>query len=81
MTLFRAGSLSKLFVWTAVMQLVERGSLSLDEDVNNYIDFTIPPAFGKPVTLRALMSHTGGFEEKSAGLFSLNADEVHDKFN
>jgi CubicO group peptidase (beta-lactamase class C family) len=75
-TLFRAGSVSKLFVWTAVMQLVERGALSLDEDVNGYIDFQIPAAYAEPVTLRALMSHTAGFEERSVGLFRLDADHL-----
>jgi CubicO group peptidase (beta-lactamase class C family) len=45
------------------MQLVEQGKLDLDNDVNQYLDFQIRPAFGKPVTLRNLMTHTGGFEE------------------
>ena len=45
------------------MQLVEQGKLDLDHDVNEYLDFAIPPAFGKPVTLRNLMTHTPGFEE------------------
>src|SRR6266581_476640 len=47
-TLFRIGSVSKLFTWTAVMQLAEQGRLDLDRDVNDYIDFKIPEAFGKP---------------------------------
>ena len=42
-TLFRPGSVSKLFTWTAVMQLVEQGKLDLDGDVNQYLDFKIPP--------------------------------------
>lgn len=62
-TVFRPGSISKLFTWTAVMQLVERGKLDLDKDVNEYLDFTVPHTFGKPVTLRNLMTHTPGFEE------------------
>lgn len=62
-TLFRVGSISKTFTWTAVMQLVEQGRLDLDADVNKYLDFTIPPRDGKPVTLRELMTHTPGFEE------------------
>ncbi len=62
-TLFRPGSVSKLFTWTAVMQLVQDGKLNLDTDVNTYLDFKIPPKFGKPITLRNLMTHTGGFEE------------------
>jgi CubicO group peptidase (beta-lactamase class C family) len=37
--------------------------LNIDTDVNQYLDFQIRPAFNKPITLRNLMSHTGGFEE------------------
>ena len=63
LTLFRPGSVSKLFTWTAVMQLVQQGKLNLDADVNTYLDFKIPPKDGKPVTLRNIMTHTGGFAE------------------
>jgi CubicO group peptidase (beta-lactamase class C family) len=69
-TLFRPGSISKTFLWTAVMQLVERGKLNLDADVNQYLDFRIPPRDGKPVTLRELMTHTAGFEETDKNLFA-----------
>jgi CubicO group peptidase (beta-lactamase class C family) len=62
-TMFRLASISKLFTWISVMQLAERGKLDIDSDVNKYLDFRIVPAFGKPVTLRNLMTHTGGFEE------------------
>ncbi len=62
-TIFRLASISKLFTWVSVMQLVEKGQLNLDTDVNQYLDFQIRPAFNKPVTLRNLMTHTGGFEE------------------
>jgi CubicO group peptidase (beta-lactamase class C family) len=62
-TTVRIGSTSKLFTWTAVMQLVEQGKLDLDRNINDYLDFTIPNDFGKPVTLRDLMNHRGGFEE------------------
>ena len=64
-TLFRLASISKLFTWISVMQLAEQGRLDLDADVNQYLDFRIAPAFGKPVTLRNLMTHTGGFEEEA----------------
>ena len=63
-TLFRPGSISKLFVWTAVMQQVEAGRLDLDRDVNAYLDFVIPPRAGRPITLRDLMTHTAGFEDQ-----------------
>jgi len=69
-TLFRPGSVSKLFTWTAVMQQVEAGKLDLDKDVNSYIDFKIPPFEGKPITLRHIMTHTAGFEESVRHLIS-----------
>lgn len=69
-TLFRPGSISKLFTWTAVMQLVEAGKLDLDKDINSYLDFKIPPYEGKPVTLRHLMTHMAGFEESAHYLFT-----------
>jgi CubicO group peptidase (beta-lactamase class C family) len=62
-TIFRLASISKLFTWVSVMQLEEQGKLNLDTDINQYLDFQIRPAFNKPVTLRNLMTHTGGFEE------------------
>jgi CubicO group peptidase (beta-lactamase class C family) len=62
-TLFRPGSVAKLFTWTAVMQLVEQGKLDLDRDINGYLDFEIPPRRGQPITVRNLMTHTPGFEE------------------
>ncbi|WP_454715911.1 serine hydrolase domain-containing protein [Caulobacter segnis] len=62
-TLFRPGSISKLFTWTAVMQQVEAGKIDLDADINQYLDFKIPAYKGKPVTTRQLMTHTAGFEE------------------
>lgn len=61
-TLFRPGSVSKLVTWTAVMQLKEAGKLDLDADINEYLDFKVPPE-GKPISMRNLMTHTGGFEE------------------
>ena len=62
-TLFRPGSVSKLFTWTAVMQLVEQGKIDLDKDVNAYLDFKIAPRGGKPITMRQILTHTAGFEE------------------
>jgi CubicO group peptidase (beta-lactamase class C family) len=62
-TLFRTGSVGKLFTWTAVMQLVEQGQLDLDRDINDYLDFRIPGRDDGPITLRQLMTHTPGFEE------------------
>jgi CubicO group peptidase (beta-lactamase class C family) len=73
-TLFRPGSVSKLFTWTAVMQLAEQGKLDLDRDVNDYIDYRIPEAFGKPITLKNLLTHTAGFEESIKDLITFGVD-------
>jgi CubicO group peptidase (beta-lactamase class C family) len=69
-TLFRPGSVSKLFTWTAVMQLVEQGKLDLGKDVNEYLDFKIPAAFGQPISLKNILTHTAGFEEQLKDLFT-----------
>jgi CubicO group peptidase (beta-lactamase class C family) len=69
-TLFRPGSISKLFTWTAVMQLVEQGKLDLGRDVNSYLDFKIPATYSQPITLRNIMTHTPGFEEQIKDLIN-----------
>jgi CubicO group peptidase (beta-lactamase class C family) len=75
-TLFRPGSISKLFTATAVMQLVEQGKLDLDRDVNDYVDFAIPKTYQQPVTLRQLLTHTSGFEETLKNLFVANERDI-----
>jgi CubicO group peptidase (beta-lactamase class C family) len=76
-TLFRLASVSKLFTWTAVMQLVEKGKLDLNADVNEYLtEFKIPPAFGKPITLANLMTHTSGFEDTPTGVYANRAKDL-----
>lgn len=64
-TLFRPGSVSKLFTWVALMQQVEAGRVRLDADVNDYLDFKIPPYEGKPITVRDLLQHTVGMSDAS----------------
>ena len=75
-TMFRTGSVSKLTTWTAVMQLVEQGKLDLDADVNQYLDFEIPPYDGQPITLRNIMTHTAGFQETVRRLISDNQGDM-----
>jgi CubicO group peptidase (beta-lactamase class C family)/D-alanyl-D-alanine dipeptidase len=60
-TVYRVGSVSKLFTDLAVMQLVEKGQLSLDAPVRKYLpDFTPANPTGKAITLRQLMAHRSG---------------------
>lgn len=67
-TLFRPGSISKLFTWTAVMQLVEQGKIDLDKDINTYLDYRVDGRGGKVITMRHLMTHRAGFEETERDL-------------
>ena len=75
-TLFRPGSVSKLFTWTAVMQLVEKGKLDLDKNINTYLDFEVPDTYPEPITLRHLMTHTPGFEDEGIGVFVEKAEDI-----
>ncbi len=76
-TLFRVASVTKLFTWTAVMQLVEQGKLSLDADVNTYLKtFQIPNTYPQPITLANLMSHNAGFESDEALGYVPNASDL-----
>lgn len=68
--MFRVGSITKTFTFTLLMQLVEDGRIALDADVNDYLTkFKIPPAFGKPIRIRDLLTHRPGFEESYRDLF------------
>lgn len=65
-TLFRVGAISKIFTAAAVMQLAERERVVLDDDVNVYLRRNrMPLAFGKPITVRHLLTDTAGFDWKS----------------
>jgi CubicO group peptidase (beta-lactamase class C family) len=63
-TIVRIGSVSKLFVATSVMQMVERGLLDLHVDINRYLTtFQIEDTYPEPITLAHLLTHTGGFQD------------------
>ena len=67
-TVYRIGSISKLFTDLAVMRLYEQGKLDIDADISNYIpEFSIGRPFetDKPTTLRQLMAHCSGFLRES----------------
>jgi CubicO group peptidase (beta-lactamase class C family)/D-alanyl-D-alanine dipeptidase len=65
-TVYRVGSVSKLFTDIAVMQLVEQGQLDLDAPIQQYLpDFTPQNPFGVPLTLRQMMSHQSGLVRES----------------
>ena len=79
-TIWRIGSISKVFTATAVVQLADRGRYRLTDDVNRYLtSFKVSATFPDPVTFEHLLTHTAGFDEirpgtraeTSAGLLSL----------
>jgi len=75
-TLFRPGSITKLFTWTAIMQLVEQGKVDLNADVNIYLKgFHIPDTYSKPITLANLLTHTSGLEDRGEGLYVRNLED------
>uniref|UniRef100_UPI003F499B45 serine hydrolase domain-containing protein n=1 Tax=Paenarthrobacter nicotinovorans TaxID=29320 RepID=UPI003F499B45 len=74
-SLFRIGSISKVFTATIVMQLVESGVLDLDAPVQDVLDFTVPRSFDEPITMRHLLTHTAGFEDELAGLITAPGGE------
>lgn len=72
-TIFRIGSVTKVFTATAVMQLAEREQLSLTEDVNRYLRTAkVPATYRQPVTAASLLTHTAGLDEISPGRRTAN---------
>jgi CubicO group peptidase (beta-lactamase class C family)/D-alanyl-D-alanine dipeptidase len=60
-TIYRVGSVSKLFTDIAIMQLVEHGVLDLDAPITDYLpDFKPASPFDEPITLRQMMAHRSG---------------------
>jgi CubicO group peptidase (beta-lactamase class C family) len=62
---FEYGSVSKLFVYTAIMQQVENGKLNLNTDIRTYLPegFLKKLRYEEPITLLNVMNHTAGFED------------------
>jgi CubicO group peptidase (beta-lactamase class C family) len=60
-TVFEAGSVSKQFTASALLLLVERGKVSLNDDIRKY--FPEMPAYERPITVRELLNHTSGLRD------------------
>jgi CubicO group peptidase (beta-lactamase class C family) len=66
-TVFHSGSIAKPYAAVAVMQLVERGVLSLDDPIDRFLPFAVRnPLGGPPITIRHLLTHTSGLGNDSA---------------
>jgi CubicO group peptidase (beta-lactamase class C family) len=67
-TIWRIGSISKVFTATAVVQLADRGRFRLDDDVNRYLKrFKVAATYPEPVRFWHLLTHTAGFDEIRPG--------------
>jgi len=76
-TIFRIGSVTKVFTATALVQLADRRKINLNDDVNKYLkDFKVPDTYPQPVTFANLLTHTAGFDEISSGRKTTSADKV-----
>jgi CubicO group peptidase (beta-lactamase class C family) len=76
-TIWRIGSVTKILTGLAVMQLVNRGRLQLDADVNQYPGpVKLPGTFPEPIQVRHLLTHTAGFDQLGANRHARNEGAV-----
>ncbi|WP_052421236.1 serine hydrolase [Paenibacillus sp. FSL R7-0273] len=77
-TVFEWASITKLLVWTSIMQLVEQGELDLQTDIREYLPegFFKKLKYDDPITLLNLMHHNGGWQEQFTDGLYLTKDEV-----
>jgi len=66
-TVFEWASISKLLVYTSLMQLVEQGKLDLETDIREYLPegFFKKLKYDEPITLMNLMHHNAGWEDQT----------------
>lgn len=76
-TIWRLGSITKVLTGIATMQLVDRGLLRLDADVNQYLhEVKVPGTFPQPVTAHHLLTHTAGFDQLGLDRHARSREEV-----
>ena len=76
-TIWRIGSISKVFTATAVVQLADRRKISLQDDVNRYLKrIKVPANYPQPITAAQLLSHTAGLDEIRPGTQAANSAGV-----
>lgn len=80
-TVYKAGSITKVFTGTAIMQLVEQGKLDLDAPIQTYIPelhIRYHQPTDKPITLRHIMSHSSGLPvDALSGMFNRHPESFY----
>ena len=67
-SLWRMASVSKALTAIAIMQLVQHGQVSLDNDVNHYLKHLhVPDTFPQAITVRELLTHRSGLDDRFVG--------------
>jgi CubicO group peptidase (beta-lactamase class C family) len=77
-TRFRIASMNKMFTAVATLQLVEAGCLGLDDPIGRYLSDYPNQDLASSVTVRHLLSHTGGTGDIFGSAFDLHRDELRD---
>lgn len=84
-TMFRIASITKLFTATAIMQLVERNLIDLDEDISVYLGFKVrnPNFPNKCISLRQILTHTSSLnsDDESSSVYAKYIREGHSNFS
>ena len=77
-TVFEIGSITKLYTWVAIMQLVESGNIDLDSSITKYLpdSFNDKVVFKQDFTLRDVMNHLAGFGEYMFDVISFESEDV-----
>ncbi|WP_105615302.1 serine hydrolase domain-containing protein [Vallitalea okinawensis] len=76
-TVFRIGSVSKVFVADSVMQLTEKNKIDFDEDISSYLKtIEISNPFNNPITMHQLLTHTSGLDDQRIGDLSIDRKEI-----
>ncbi len=79
--LYYWASVSKIFIGTAIMQLVERQKLTLEDDINKYLGFNVrnPNFPDVPITIRMLLCHRGSLKKNAPYKSFDNLNPKHNK--
>lgn len=81
-TVYGIGSVSKMYVTTAVMQLVEEGKIDLDHPITDYLpEFQMADERYKNITVRMLLNHSSGLMGSTFSnniLYEDNDQNAHD---
>lgn len=72
-TVYMIGSIDKTFSTTALLQLWEQGLIELDDDINDYLPYSVrhPDYPNVPITIRMLLTHTSGLPHDVPGTYAV----------